>query len=104
MRQRRYDPISKEFGELRRLRGETQEEFAKQFGVGRTTMLNWETYGPPAYGPTRHYVELRLRQLKFKNTYPPKPRKKRKRKRKPEGMYAAALRTAKRNRSRGNDR
>jgi DNA-binding XRE family transcriptional regulator len=96
MKTRKYDPISKEFQELRRKRGETQGEFAAHFGVERTTMLNWETYGPPAYGPTRRYAELRLKELKAEKYHKPQPRKKRKRKAKPKGMYALALRSAKR--------
>jgi DNA-binding transcriptional regulator YiaG len=48
---------------LRKRRGESQAEFAGHFRVGRTTILNWETKGPPASGAAKHWFELVLRQL-----------------------------------------
>lgn len=49
---------------MRTARGETQEQFAAHFRVGRTTILNWETCGPPLKGPVREYVFRRMRQLR----------------------------------------
>lgn len=43
--------------------GESQEEFAKRFGVGRTTLLNWETRGPPKIGPGRAHITRVLADL-----------------------------------------
>jgi len=42
---------------------ETQEEFAKRFGVARTTLLNWEAEGPPTKGPARHHIERVMSEL-----------------------------------------
>ncbi len=44
-------------------RGETQEQFAAHFGVKRTTILNWETRGPPASGPAKPLIERVLAEL-----------------------------------------
>lgn len=63
---RRYDPIAKEILLLREARGETQLQFSKHFGVGRTTIISWEQYGPPAYGPIRAHVKLMMKKLKPK--------------------------------------
>jgi DNA-binding transcriptional regulator YiaG len=52
--------------DLRRFRvrcGETQAQFAKRFGVSRTTLLNWETRGPPASGPALPLIERVLAEL-----------------------------------------
>jgi DNA-binding transcriptional regulator YiaG len=47
-------------------RGETQEQFAAHFGVGRTTILNWETKGPPESGPALPLIERVLAELRDK--------------------------------------
>jgi DNA-binding transcriptional regulator YiaG len=47
----------------RRRRGETQEQFARHFGVKRTTILNWETRGPPASGAAMPLIERVLAEL-----------------------------------------
>jgi DNA-binding XRE family transcriptional regulator len=47
-------------------RGETQEQFAAHFGVGRTTILNWETKGPPATGTAPHFIAQVLAKLRDK--------------------------------------
>lgn len=43
--------------------GESQEEFAKRFGVDQTTIHRWETEGVPARGPTRMTIERVLADL-----------------------------------------
>lgn len=60
---KRYDPIARDIKALREARGETQLEFSAHFGVGRTTIISWEQYGPPAYGPIRAHVKLTLKRL-----------------------------------------
>lgn len=52
--------------ELRTQLGETQAQFAKRFGVGRTTIIGWEANGPPQSGPTAHWVRLVCTRLKKK--------------------------------------
>jgi len=47
-------------------RGETQEQFAAHFGVKRTTILNWETKGPPPSGPALPLIERVLAELSQK--------------------------------------
>ena len=42
---------------------ETQDEFAKRFGVARTTLLHWEAAGIPKFGPTRQHIERVLAGL-----------------------------------------
>lgn len=37
--------------------GETPAQFAKRFGVARTTIVHWEKVGPPKTGPGRHHIE-----------------------------------------------
>lgn len=44
-------------------RGETQEQFARHFRVKRTTILNWETRGPPQSGPALPLIERVLAEL-----------------------------------------
>jgi DNA-binding XRE family transcriptional regulator len=47
-------------------RGETQEQFAAHFGVGRTTILNWETKGPPSTGTAPRVIAQVLADLRDK--------------------------------------
>lgn len=63
---KRYDPIAKEIRALREARDETQLQFAKHFGVGRTTIISWEQYGPPDYAPIRAHVKMTMRRLQPK--------------------------------------
>lgn len=56
-RKKRYEAISKDILRLRHELGESRKQFAKHFSVTRTTIINWETYAPPAYGPTRLWCE-----------------------------------------------
>jgi DNA-binding XRE family transcriptional regulator len=63
MKRSRYkpknDPFAKQLYDLRVKLGEDQTKYAARFSVGRTTMGNWERWGPPEYGPVRlHAVEV----------------------------------------------
>ena len=52
--------------ELKRARkrlGETKADFAKRFGVARSTINYWETCGPPVKGSGRAIVERVLQEL-----------------------------------------
>jgi DNA-binding transcriptional regulator YiaG len=52
--------------DIRRAReslGEKPEQFAKRFGVARTTILHWEKKGPPTTGPGRVHVEQVMAEL-----------------------------------------
>lgn len=42
---------------------ETQEQFARRFGVDRTTLIGWELHGPPKIGPAAILLERTLREL-----------------------------------------
>ena len=61
---RKYYPISKELAQLRQQRGETQEEFAKHFSVGRTTICMWEMYGPSPLPLVRAHVAGVMKKLR----------------------------------------
>jgi DNA-binding XRE family transcriptional regulator len=50
---------------LREDRGESQEQFARHFGVGRTTVILWETKGTPEQGPGRFHIERVLAELQL---------------------------------------
>ena len=63
-KQRKYHPISKEIAELRRQRGETQEEFAVHFSVGRTTICMWEQYGPSPLPMVRAHIANIMKKLR----------------------------------------
>ena len=63
---KRYDEMARDLAALREARGETQLQFAQHFGVGRTTIISWEQYGPPAYGPIRAHVKLIMKKLRPK--------------------------------------
>lgn len=39
---------------------ETQEQFAKRFGVDQSTYSRWEKAGPPKKGPARRSIEREL--------------------------------------------
>ena len=53
----------KDLSRLRIRLGYTQKQFAKEFKVGRTTILNWERTGLPPYGPVRTYAKLTFFRL-----------------------------------------
>jgi DNA-binding transcriptional regulator YiaG len=56
-----------EIKSLRLARRETQEQFARHFKVGRTTILNWERHGLPARPlMIRAHAETVLRKLRRK--------------------------------------
>jgi DNA-binding XRE family transcriptional regulator len=46
--------------------GESQQEFAKHFGVARTTLLNWEKHPPPTTGTSAAHIERVLADLAVK--------------------------------------
>jgi DNA-binding transcriptional regulator YiaG len=48
---------------IRAARQETQDEFAKHFGVVRSTVAMWEANGTPDTGAGRHHVERILSEL-----------------------------------------
>jgi DNA-binding transcriptional regulator YiaG len=50
--------------ELRTSLGETQAQFAKHFGIGRTTIIGWEVRGPPHNGPAARWIRLVFARLK----------------------------------------
>ena len=47
-------------------RGETQEQFAAHFGVKRTTIVNWESKGPPTTGIAPSAIARVLAELRDK--------------------------------------
>lgn len=52
--------------QVRRLRkslNEKPHEFARRFGVARTTILSWERKGTPKIGAGRHHIETVLAEL-----------------------------------------
>jgi len=49
----------------REARGESQAEFGKRFGVGQTTVSNWEMDGPPDRGAARVAIERVLADLRI---------------------------------------
>ena len=51
---------------VRERRSETQEDFAKHFGVARSTIAMWETNGTPENGAARHHVERILAEIENK--------------------------------------
>lgn len=58
-------PLSDELYAVRMLCGETQENFAKHFNVGRTSYMTWERYGPPTkYAGVQEWIKLELARLK----------------------------------------
>jgi DNA-binding XRE family transcriptional regulator len=66
MKPKPLDPLARKLTALRLAREETQAQFAEHFSVGRTTILNWETYGPPRYGPVRLWCEHIMKRLMTK--------------------------------------
>jgi DNA-binding XRE family transcriptional regulator len=42
---------------------ESHGDFAKRFGVARTTIIHWEGGNPPKFGPTARHVERVLEDL-----------------------------------------
>ena len=42
---------------------ESHADFAKRFGVARTTIIHWENGNPPKFGPTVSHVEKVLAEL-----------------------------------------
>ncbi len=60
---RKYDPMARKISDLRAALGETQLEFSKHFHVTRTTIIAWEQFGPPAYGPTLAHVKHIMKNL-----------------------------------------
>jgi DNA-binding transcriptional regulator YiaG len=44
--------------------GESQEDFAKRFGIDQATLSRWETTGVPERGPGRKIVERVLFELR----------------------------------------
>jgi DNA-binding transcriptional regulator YiaG len=42
---------------------ESQEAFARRFGVVQTTIHRWETDGPPTRGPGRMAIERVLNEI-----------------------------------------
>ena len=58
--------------ELRRVRfdrKETQEQFGAHFGVKRTTILKWETEGPPNAGTALPLIKRVLAELRDKTPH-----------------------------------
>ena len=53
---------------VREQRRETQAEFAKHFGVARTTIIAWEANGTPSTGPGQYHIAKVLKELAFKKT------------------------------------
>jgi DNA-binding XRE family transcriptional regulator len=45
--------------------GERHGQFAKRFGVARTTIIHWENGNPPTFEPTVRHVEAVLAELGF---------------------------------------
>jgi DNA-binding XRE family transcriptional regulator len=48
---------------VREQRRETQAEFAKHFGVARTTIIAWEANGTPTTGPGQYHIAAVLADL-----------------------------------------
>jgi DNA-binding transcriptional regulator YiaG len=48
--------------------GESQEDFAKRFGVDQTTLSRWETMGVPARGTSKRLVERVLYEIREQST------------------------------------
>jgi DNA-binding transcriptional regulator YiaG len=57
---------AKQLKAMRDRLGESQEAFARRFGVARTTLLRWETDGPPTFGPTSAHIASVLADLSIK--------------------------------------
>lgn len=73
-RKRHYHPISKSILNLRLERGETQEEFAKHFSVGRTTICMWEQYGPSPLPMVRAHIKIIMKRLRDQRYNKPPPK------------------------------
>jgi predicted transcriptional regulator len=57
---------SSQLYQIRLRLGETQEAFAKRFGVHQSTYQRWEARGVPRYGAARSAIESVLEAMKPK--------------------------------------
>ena len=55
------DPLAERLRRVRHQLGWNQKRMAKELAINRSTLSTWESFGPPARGPARKFVVLKLK-------------------------------------------